>query len=134
MAYDFEVSGIIPASCEEVFRAWMSSDTHTSMTGGEAVIDPRVGGKFIAWDGYISGTTVELEPFSRIVQSWRTSEFEEGDEDSRIEITLTPNYVGTLLTIRHSSVPDGHRGYENGGWLENYFDPMRRYFVSDPPA
>jgi uncharacterized protein YndB with AHSA1/START domain len=131
MPYDFEVADIIPASCEEVFRAWISSDTHAAMTGGEAVIDPRVGGKFTAWDGYISGTTIELEPFSRIVQSWRTSEFEEGDDDSQIEVTLTSNDGGTLLTIRHTSVPDDQRGYENGGWLENYFVPMRKYFASE---
>ena len=129
MSYDFEVSDIIPASCEEIFRAWMSSDAHTLMTGAEAEIDPRVGGEFTAWDGYISGTTVKLEPFSRIVQSWRTSEFEESGQDSQIEVTLTPTDGGTLLTIRHISVPDGHRGYENGGWLENYFEPMRRYFA-----
>jgi uncharacterized protein YndB with AHSA1/START domain len=131
MPYDFEVADIIPASCEEVFRAWISSDTHAAMTGGEAVIDPRVGGKFTAWDGYISGTTIELEPFSRIVQSWRTSEFEEGNDDSQIEVTLTSNDGGTLLTIRHTSVPDDQRGYENGGWLENYFVPMRKYFASE---
>jgi len=72
MVHDFKVMGIILASCEEVFMSWMSDDAYGSMTGGQAVIDPRVGGRFTAWGGYVFGTTIEFEPFSRIVQSWRT--------------------------------------------------------------
>ncbi len=130
MTYDFEVSDIIPASSEGIFRSWMSSEFHTAMTGGEATIDPRIGGEFTAWHGYISGTTLELDPSSRIVQSWRTSEFEESDEDSQIEVTMTPAKQGTLVTIRHTRVPDANHSYEEGGWLDNYFEPMRRYFAS----
>jgi activator of HSP90 ATPase len=122
--------GIIAASCEEVFLSWMSSDASGLMTGGQAVIDPRVGGKFTAWGGYIFGTTIELEPFSRIVWSWRSSEFDEGDDDSRIEATMTPKDGGTLLTIRHTSVRDGDRDYVKDGWLENYFNSIQSYFAS----
>ena len=49
----------------------------------------------------------------------------------KIEVILSPDSPGsTLLTIRHSEVPDDHRGYEDGGWLENYFEPMQEYFAS----
>ncbi len=30
-------------------------------------------GKMDSWDGYITGKTVELRPYSRIVQKWRTT-------------------------------------------------------------
>jgi uncharacterized protein YndB with AHSA1/START domain len=115
MTYEFEVSKVVAASPQEIFNGWMSSEVHTAMTGGEAVVDPMVGGAFSAWDGYISGKTLELEPPRRIVQSWRTSEFNADDEDSRIEVTLTPVSEGTLVSIHHSSVPEEHRGYEDGG-------------------
>jgi activator of HSP90 ATPase len=130
MTYDFEVSSIVLASSEEIFRAWMSSEGHSAMTGGEAVIDPKIGGEFNAWDGYISGRTIELEPSQRIVQSWRTTQFGDGDEDSQIEVLLNPVDEGTLVTIRHTKVPAGHRGYEDGGWQRSYFDPMCDYFAS----
>lgn len=130
MTYDFELSAMVPASCEEVFAAWISSEAHSAMTGAEAVVDPTVGGNFTAWDGYISGTTLVLEPPHRIVQTWRTSEFDESDPDSQVEVTLSSSEGGTLVTLRHSMVPDHHLGYENGGWQENYFDPMQRFFAS----
>jgi activator of HSP90 ATPase len=130
MAYDFEVSDVIPARVDVVYDTWISSDGHSAMTGGVAKVDPHVGGAFQAWDGYISGTNLVLEPGRRIVQSWRTTEFADADGDSRIEVLLEPAENATKITIRHTNVPDGHRNYENGGWQSKYFDPMREYFGS----
>jgi activator of HSP90 ATPase len=128
MAYDFEVSDALPATPEAIYAAWLTSDGHSAMTGSQARVDARVGGEFEAWDGYISGRTLALEPGRRIVQSWRTAEFSAADEDSRIEVLLEPLAGGTRITLRHTNVPNDQRGYEQGGWQENYFDPMRAYF------
>jgi activator of HSP90 ATPase len=98
------------------------------MTGAPATVDPQVGGAFEAWDGYITGRTLLLEPGNRIVQSWRTTEFSDADEDSQIEVVLQPVDLATRATIRHTNVPDGHHSYEGGGWQEHYFDPMQGYF------
>jgi activator of HSP90 ATPase len=130
MAYDFEVSDVIPARVDVVYDTWISSEGHSAMTGAAATVDPHVGGVYEAWDGYISGTNLVLEPGRRIVQSWRTTEFTDDDDDARIEVLLEPAENATKLTIRHTNVPDGHRSYENGGWQSNYFDPMREYFGS----
>ncbi len=127
MPIEFTVSDTIPAAPEAVFEAWMSSAGHAAMTGAEATVDPRVGGEFQAWDGYISGRTLELEAGRRIVQSWRTTEFADDDPDSQIEVLLAPEGGGTRLTLRHTGVPDGQPDYEEG-WQESYFDPMREYF------
>jgi uncharacterized protein YndB with AHSA1/START domain len=128
MAYSFSVSDRIPATPRAVYDAWMTSNQHGEMTGGRAEIDPRPGGAFRAWDGYIIGTTLELEPGRRIVQAWRTSDFAPDDPDSRIEVLLEPAAEGTLLTLLHTNIPDGQSGYEEG-WRDNYFDPMRAFFT-----
>lgn len=36
MAIDFIVSDVIPASPDEIYAAWLDSETHTDMTGGAA--------------------------------------------------------------------------------------------------
>jgi hypothetical protein len=59
----------------------------------------------------------------------RTSEFDDEAEDSRIEVVLVPAGQGTEIRIRHSNVPADQRGYEEGGWQESYFEPMRTYFA-----
>ena len=129
MTYDFSVSTELPAAPDAVYDTWMSSEGHTSMTGGRADVDPRIGGRFEAWDGYITGVTLDLEPGRRIVQSWRTSDFTDCDEDSQIEVVLEPSSGGCAIFLHHTNVPDGHRGYEDGGWEDNYFAPMRTFFT-----
>jgi activator of HSP90 ATPase len=129
LPYDFELAEVIPTTPQAVYDAWMSSDGHSAMTGSPASVDPQIGGAFTAWDGYILGRTLDLEPGHRIVQTWRTSEFSESEEDSQIDVTLEPREAGTRIAIRHTGVPDGHLSYERSGWQEHYFDPMRSYFT-----
>ena len=127
MFLEFDVSAIIPASQEEIYKAWLDSKGHSKMTGAKARANNKVGGEFEAWDGYISGRNLELEPGKRIVQAWRTVEFSEADEDSRLEITLSPASGGTKLTLKHTHLPAHGEQYRQG-WVDNYFEPMKAYF------
>ncbi len=130
MTYEFTLSDEIPASAQTIYDAWLSSKLHTAMTGGSAELQPTVGGAFTAWDGYISGVTRALEPGRRIVQSWRTSEFADSEEDSQIDVLLEPLGGTTRITIHHSNVPDRLQSFEQGGWQAHYFDPMKAHFAS----
>jgi uncharacterized protein YndB with AHSA1/START domain len=128
MPNKFTITTLLPAAPEKIFRAWLSSEGHTAMTGSAARVEPRVGGAFTAWDGYISGRTMELKPYTRIVQAWRTTEFPEGSPDSRIEILLEPVEAGTKLSLTHSEIPEGQADSYKDGWDESYFQPMKEYF------
>lgn len=128
MPYQFTLKTTIPATPQQVYDAWLSSKEHSAMTGGVANVDPKVGGDFDAWDGYITGKTIELDPGRRILQTWRTSQFTEKDSDSIIEVLLESDGDGTLLTLIHSNVPDGQTSYEEVGWQQHYFEPMQKRF------
>ena len=128
MPYSYTLSTVVPASPAEIYRAWLDSIAHSEMTGGEATMSDEVGADVSAWDGYITGRNLELVPGERIVQSWRTTEFDDEFEDSIVTIVLQETEDGTLLTLQHSNVPDEHKSYEEGGWQSNYFEPMIVYF------
>jgi uncharacterized protein YndB with AHSA1/START domain len=128
MSEKLRMSTVLSAGAQRVFRAWLDSGEHGAFTGGAAEIDPRVGGRFSAWDGYIEGTTLELEPPRRIVQSWRTTEFPEGSPDSRLEVLLEEIPAGVRLTLVHTQIPDGQSEDYRQGWEDHYFAPMREYF------
>ena len=88
----------------------------------------EVAGIFTAHDGYINGINLELEDAQRILQTWRTSQFEGTDPDSSIEIILEKVANGTLLTLKHWNIPEGQaEGYESG-WQDFYFTPMQEFF------
>ncbi len=124
----FTISTVLPATPEQVFRAWLSTEGHSAMTGSAAKVEPRVGGAFRAWDGYITGRTTALKPYTRIVQSWRTTEFPEDSGDSQIEIVLEAAKGGTKLTLTHTNIPEGQAESYESGWDESYFQPMKAYF------
>src|SRR5512135_3522693 len=128
MLEKIQLSTVLPTSPERLYRAWMDSAEHTAFTGSAATIDARVGGKFSAWDGYILGVTQVLEPYQRIVQTWRSSDFAEGDADSRLEILFEKAGKGTKLTLIHSDIPEGQGEDYRQGWVDNYFNPMEEYF------
>jgi uncharacterized protein YndB with AHSA1/START domain len=125
---DIEVTGVIPAPPDRVHAAWIDATAHTEMTGGDASCDPVVGGAFTAWDGYIEGTTLALDPPRRVVQSWRTSEFPGDAPDSRLEVRFEPHPEGTRITFVHTGIPTGQGASYRQGWVEHYVDPMRAYF------
>lgn len=123
-----QVSDLIPASPEAIYRAWLDGAQHSAMTGGRASCDASPGGSFTAWDGYISGRNLTLEPGRKIVQSWRSTEFPAGAGDSRIEVVLEPAAGGTRITLVHSEIPEGQGSQYQQGWADHYFTPMKAFF------
>ncbi|MGA8815995.1 MAG: SRPBCC domain-containing protein [Xanthobacteraceae bacterium] len=129
MPYTYTLRSIIPATPQQIYAAWLDSLAHSAMTGGKASMSDEIGAAISAWDGYITGRNLHLVRGKRIVQSWRTSRFTDAHADSIVTITLRAAASGTVLMLEHSNVPDDQRNYEDGGWEENYFAPMKDYFA-----
>jgi len=128
MDRDLVMSVNIAASPEKAYQDWLDSTAHSAFTGSPAEVDPAIGGKFFAWEGYIWGKTVELTPGKRIRQTWRTTEFPDDSPDSVLEILFEPDGKGTRITLIHTNIPENQaEGYEKG-WEEFYFEPMKKYY------
>lgn len=123
------VSEVIPATRERIFAAWMSSEQHSAFTADSAVIEPTVGGKHTTFGGYASGITTALDPFRRIVQTWRSTDFPKSSPDSVLEITLEETVGGTLVTLLHSGIPSGQSDQYREAWGRYYLEPLKRYFT-----
>jgi uncharacterized protein YndB with AHSA1/START domain len=129
MSNGFKLSTVLAAQPADVYRAWLDPRTHEAFTGGGvATSSPRIGGAFTAWEGYIHGTYLALEPGERIVHAWRTTDFPMGAPDSRVEVLLAPKGGGTLLTLVHAQIPVGQEADYQAGWAAFYFQPMKKYF------
>ncbi len=119
---------IIPAEPERVYTGFLDPKTHSAMTGGEATGEGRVGAEFTAWDGYIYGTYLKLEPHHTIVAEWRSTEWPDDAKPSRLELHFAPTEGGTRLTMKHSNVPTGQAESYAQGWHTHYWEPMAAYF------
>lgn len=128
MTESLKVSCVFPVAPQKLFDAWLDSQAHSAFTGAAAEIEPEVEGSFTAWDGYIEGETLELEPPRRLLQSWRTSEFPAEAEDSLLEVLFEAVEGGTKMTLVHTNIPEGQGEQYKTGWQEHYFTPMLEYF------
>jgi activator of HSP90 ATPase len=118
--------GVEPAA---IYDAMLSGPKHTKMTGSKATGSAQVGGTFTAWDGYISGKNVELDPDKKIVQEWTTTEWPRDAPPSIVTWTFKADKGGTEVTLVHSNVPAEQADSYKGGWNDYYFEPMKEYFA-----
>jgi activator of HSP90 ATPase len=112
------------ATPHEVYEMLMDSRKHAAFTEAAASISRKVGGRISAWDGYITGTNLELDSDRRIVQSWHASDWPEG-YDSRVTYRLAAVKAGTRLTFTQSGVPDEYYESTKQGWIDYYWMPMK---------
>jgi len=117
---------------KEVYQAYIDPKKHSQFTGSEATGKPVVGGKFTAWDGYISGKFLELEEGKHVVQEWKSTDFPEGASPSRLELTFREVPKGTEIVMIHSNVPKDQEDETAEGWTEFYWAPIKQYFKKKP--
>ncbi len=130
---EIRVSALIQASPNRIYAAWLDERQHSAFTGGRATVEPWVGGRHTAWEGFIEGMLVELDTGRRLTMTWRTTDFPKDADDSRVEVRLDPVAGGTKVSIVHTNIPEGHAEKIKQGWKEFYLDPMKKFF-SKPGA
>ena len=120
---------VVPAPLADVYDAFVNPKIHAAFTESPATGSARGGAKFTAWDGYISGVHRELVPGARIVQDWRTTEWPDAAEPSRLELTFTAVTGGTEIRMVHSNVPAEQAAGYRQGWKDYYWQPLKAYFA-----
>jgi uncharacterized protein YndB with AHSA1/START domain len=119
--FNVNVSRLIRAAPEEVFRAWVDPDKLQRWFGTtKQIINPKVDGLFFLamehqgrnWPHY--GRYLRIEK-PRLVEFTWMSEATEGKE-TVVTIELVARDGGTQLTLTHAEVPDTKlgRGHEEG--------------------
>jgi activator of HSP90 ATPase len=119
----------VPATPDEVYDAFMDAKKHSAFTGSKATSDPKVGGEFTAWDGYISGKNIELERGKKIVQEWSTTDWPDASPPSKLELAFKKTKGGTEILMIHSNVPPEQADDLAEGWVEFYWKPLEEYFT-----
>jgi len=125
------LSAEFETSVDVLYKFFVDSKLQTEITGSKAIIDNKIGGKFSAWDDYITGKIVSLEKNKRIIQKWRTTEFNKEDKDSNLEISIEAiNGNKSKLTLKHTDLPEGTEAEYKNGWKEYYIKPFKEYIKS----
>jgi activator of HSP90 ATPase len=112
------------ATPRQVYDFIMDSRKHTSLSREKAVISKRVGGKFSAWNGHITGFNLALLPGEKIVQAWRATGWWP-DHHSIAIFDLARVRAGTRLKFTQIGIPPNRYSGHYRGWIETYWTPMQ---------
>lgn len=129
MAKNIVQQATFPVSPRTLYTMFLSSEEHSAACGGKAKIDPRVGGKFTAWDGSLWGRTLLLNPGKMIVQSWRSTGFKPNDEDSILILKFSGNANRGTISMIHANVPESDAKGVTSGWPLYYWKPWAKYLA-----
>jgi uncharacterized protein YndB with AHSA1/START domain len=120
-----------------VWRYWTDPQRMCEWWGATAELDPRPGGVCrveLAGGPVMRGEYVELVPHERIVFTFGWEATEGGPHiapgSTRVEITLTADGGGTIMTLRHSGIPAIDANDHRSGW--GYFLAQLAHAASGP--
>ncbi len=128
MSDSIKLSLTLPTDPKTLYNAWLDSEQHTAFTNSKTKIEKKVGSNFIAGDGYIMGKIELLHMNKRIVQTWRTTDFEEENVDSKLEVLFEKVDKGTKVILVHTDLPEDSGKKYRKNWRDTYFKPMKEYF------
>lgn len=113
----------VRARPEIVWRFWTDPRRMCDWWGESAELDPRPGGICVVDLGggaVMRGEYVELVPHERIVFTfgWQAHEHAPAvaPGTSLVEVTFTDDDGDTIMTLRHTGLPDGETDKHDEGW------------------
>jgi hypothetical protein len=92
-------------------------------------IGAEPGALFRAFDGQLSGATLYVVAPRLIVQSWRSSNFLDGDPDSTLILSFAQEDQGGRIDLIHIDVPEQDYQGVTEGWEKYYWTPWKRYLA-----
>lgn len=124
-------SVVLPAPAEHLYATYLDPALHAAVTGAPVIVGAASGAPFLAFDGQISGTMLWVVAPRLIVQSWRSTNFRDGDPDSTLILAFDSAGNGGRIDLIHIDVPEqDYRGVSEG-WERYYWAPWKRYLAQE---
>src|SRR5450755_762624 len=127
MTKAIEQSVHFAATAKKLYDIYMDPKRHGAFTGGKVVIGSKAGGKFSAFDGMLSGSTLMTVPGKLVVQRWRGSHWKKADLDSVLIIKFVQDGKRGRIDLVHVNVPEHDHAGVTEGWKKYYWTPLSAY-------
>ena len=123
-------SVVLPASAESLFVMYTDLAPRVNSETTFVAISVEPGSPFRAFNGALTGATLRIIPQRLVIQSWRSTKFNDGDPDSTLILAFTPEATNGRIDLVHLDVPAHNYQSVVEGWETHYWGPWRRYLAS----
>src|ERR1700757_4492872 len=125
---------VLPAPAESLFVMYTDPAKHAAITGAPVAISLKPGSPFQAFNGALTGATLQIIPQRLVIQSWRSTKFNDEDPDSTLILAFTPKGTNGRIDLVHLDVPAHNYQSVVEGWETHYWGPCRqsRLFQKEP--
>jgi uncharacterized protein YndB with AHSA1/START domain len=117
----------LPASPARLYRMYLNPGEHAAFTGAPVKIAARAGAPFVAFNGALSGTILQVVANRLVVQSWRSTQFARKELDSTLILTFWRHNNGARIELTHVNIADSDFAGVSEGWSKYYWVPWRAY-------
>ena len=102
---------------------------HAAITGAPVAIGVQPGSPFQAFNGALTGATLQITPQRLVIQSWRSTKFNDEERDSTLILAFTPEGTNGRIDLLHLDLPALNYQSVVEGWETHYWGPWRRYLA-----
>jgi len=127
-------SVVLPAPAESLFEMYTDPAKHAAITGAPVTISFEPGSPFHAFNCVLTGATLQIIPRRLVIQSWRSTKFNDEDPDSTLILAFTPEGTNGRIDLVHLDVPAHNYQSVVEGWETHYWGPWRRHIALTAPG
>jgi activator of HSP90 ATPase len=114
-------------SVDELYRALTDKEMVRAFTQNMAQLDAEKGGRFVMFNGNVSGEFTELVLNKKIEMRWRFKTWPD-EHYSNVTIDLTQKDDGTELRLTQTGVPTSEYDRTKEGWQNYYWKSIKQTF------
>src|SRR5256885_13591039 len=92
-------SVVLPAPAESLFAMYTDPGKHTAITGAPVAISVEPGSPFQAFNGALTGATLQIIAQRLGVQPWRSLKFNDGAPESTLILAVPPGETNGRIDL-----------------------------------
>jgi uncharacterized protein YndB with AHSA1/START domain len=129
MTHDIHLEFVLSCKPKRAMQLLTDPVLIRKWSGGEAVVENVIGGRFEMFDGWVHGKILKLAPHE-LAYTWKASDWPEEAQPSEVHYLLKDDEAGTRVIVDHNGLPsEDEMKSHKSGWSDYFFDPLEDYIL-----
>jgi activator of HSP90 ATPase len=129
MAFDLSLEFTLSGKPERVMQLLTDPVLIRKWSGGEAILENKVGGKFEMFDGWVTGAVLKTGK-DELAYTWKASDWPEDTKPTEVHYLLKKDEAGTKVILHHTGFPNKEEMESHkSGWTDFFFDPLEDFIL-----